>query len=69
MMARLTQGIALLNLPVEASDDEGMSLSEAAEKIYAGRDACEGVLKKLHLDLLDNPSARHIILRRVEANE
>ncbi|TGO18675.1 hypothetical protein BTUL_0008g00590 [Botrytis tulipae] len=69
MMPRLTQGIALLNLPTEASDEEVMSLSEAAEKIYAGRQACEGVLKKLHLDLLDNPTARQIILRRVEANE
>ncbi|KAF7883893.1 hypothetical protein EAF00_011205 [Botryotinia globosa] len=69
MMPRLTQGIALLNLPIEASDEEVMSLSEAAEKIYAGRQACEGVLKKLHLDLLDNPTARQIILRRVEANE
>ncbi|TGO69839.1 hypothetical protein BOTNAR_0006g00260 [Botryotinia narcissicola] len=69
MMPRLTQGIALLNLPIEASDEEVMSLSEAAEKIYAGRQACEGVLKKLQLDLLDNPTARQIILRRVEANE
>ncbi|KAI9643312.1 hypothetical protein NHQ30_007931 [Ciborinia camelliae] len=69
MMSRLTQGIALLNLPIEASDEEGMSLSEAAEKIYAGREFCEGVLARLHLDLLDNPSARQIILRRVEANE
>lgn len=69
MMPRLTQGIALLNLPIEASDEGVMSLSEAAEKIYAGRQACEGVLKKLHLDLLDNPTARQIILRRVEANE
>ncbi|TGO43258.1 hypothetical protein BHYA_0002g00630 [Botrytis hyacinthi] len=69
MMPRLTQGIALLNLPIEASDGEVMSLSEAAEKIYAGRQACDGVLKKLRLDLLDNPTARQIILRRVEANE
>ncbi|KAF7928836.1 uncharacterized protein EAE97_009678 [Botrytis byssoidea] len=69
MMPRLTQGIALLNLPIEASDEKVMSLSEAAEKIYAGRQACEGVLKRLHLDLLDNPTARQIILRRVEANE
>ncbi|KAF7943217.1 hypothetical protein EAE96_011152 [Botrytis aclada] len=69
MMPRLTQGIALLNLPIEASDEGTMSLSEAAEKIYAGRQACEGVLKKLHMDLLDNPTARQIILRRVEAND
>ncbi|ESZ96772.1 hypothetical protein SBOR_2842 [Sclerotinia borealis F-4128] len=69
MMARLTQGIALLNLPIEVSDEEGLSLSEAGEKIYAGRQTCEWVLAKLHLDMLDNPSARQIILRRVEANE
>ncbi|ATZ47313.1 hypothetical protein BCIN_02g06050 [Botrytis cinerea B05.10] len=69
MMPRLTQGIALLNLPIEAPDEGGMSLSEAAEKIYAGRNECEGVLRRLHMDLLDNPSARQIILRRVEAND
>ena len=69
MMPRLTQGIALLNLPIEAPDEGGMSLSEAAEKIYAGRNECEAVLRRLHMDLLDNPSARQIILRRVEAND
>ncbi|APA14121.1 hypothetical protein sscle_12g088910 [Sclerotinia sclerotiorum 1980 UF-70] len=69
MMPRLTEGAALLNLPIEVSDMETLSLSEAAEKIYAGREECEEVLAKLHMKMLDNPTARQIILRRVEANE
>ncbi|EDN95162.1 hypothetical protein SS1G_11037 [Sclerotinia sclerotiorum 1980 UF-70] len=68
-MPRLTEGAALLNLPIEVSDMETLSLSEAAEKIYAGREECEEVLAKLHMKMLDNPTARQIILRRVEANE
>lgn len=69
MMPRLTEGIALLNLPIEASDEKDLTLSEAAEKIYAGREECEGILNRLHMNILDNPSARQIILRRVEAND
>ena len=69
MMARLTQGIALLNLPIEASDEEGLSLSEVAENIYASREDCERILTKLHMDLLGNTHARQIMQRRVEASE
>lgn len=69
MMTRLAQGVALLNLPIKAPDEESVTLSEVAENIYMGREACEKVLAKLHMNLLNNASARQIILRRVEANE
>jgi len=67
-MPRLSEGIALLNLPVEG-DQPGLTLMGVSGRVYADNVACEEALKELGLEFLSNADARKILQRRVESSD
>ncbi|KAH8706717.1 TIP-1 family-domain-containing protein [Ilyonectria robusta] len=65
----LHEGLRLLNLPVEASEEGALTLKEGSDRVFTDNDAARKVLEELELEALSPPVARKILLRRVENSE
>jgi len=68
--ASMNDGVRLLNLPVEESQEGGLlSLKEASDRIFTDNAEAKKVLQELDIDTLTPAHARTILQRRVENSE
>ena len=68
-MKKLKEAVALLNLPVHATEDssEGvLGLLEVEQKVFESNESAREVLQDLGLDVISESEARHVLERRVE---
>jgi len=67
-MTTLSEGVKLLNLPVEAAEG-GVSLKQASDMVFTDNATAKKLLEDLEIDSLTPANARHILQRRVENSE
>ncbi|KAH7157120.1 TIP-1 family-domain-containing protein [Dactylonectria macrodidyma] len=65
----LHEGLRLLSLPAETSEEGGLTLKEASDRVFTNNDEARKVLEQLGLEAVSPPLARKILLRRVENGE
>ncbi|KAI9844885.1 MAG: hypothetical protein M1837_005171 [Sclerophora amabilis] len=66
-MRKLKEGLALLTLPVHASDEEdGFRLGEIEQQMFASNEQARSALEEMGLLLLSESESRSILERRVE---
>ncbi|KAL3426342.1 rint-1 family protein [Phlyctema vagabunda] len=68
-MPKLTEALVLLNLPLEASETETITLSDAHSRCFRSATEAEKLLKSLGLAELGVTDARNILARRIEVSE
>jgi RAD50-interacting protein 1 len=66
--SKLMEGIALLNLPLEAKEGQ-VTLKEASQEMFTTNAQAEALLQRLGMTRLSNYEARSVLQRRVEAND
>ena len=68
-MKKLKEGVALLNLPVQSTEEanEGsVNLFEVENKVFESNESAREVLQNLGLEVITESDARHVLERRVE---
>lgn len=68
IMGTVQDGARLLNLPVESTDG-GITLQQAADRIYTDNTEAKRTLAELDLESLTPANARKILQRRVENSD
>ncbi|KAI9759858.1 MAG: hypothetical protein M4579_002065 [Chaenotheca gracillima] len=65
-MRKLSEGITLLTLPVQAAEEEEISLGEIEQQMFASNEKARDALEQIGLVLLTESEGRSILERRVE---
>ncbi|KAH8880360.1 hypothetical protein GQ53DRAFT_891306 [Thozetella sp. PMI_491] len=66
-LAGLSEGVKLLNLPVEAGE-ESISLKKGSDMVFTDNTEAKKLLEELGIDSLTPANARQILQRRIETN-
>jgi len=68
-LGSLCEALQLLNLPIEAKEENMTSLREVADLVFTDNAEAKSVLDRLEIDMLTPANARQILQHRVEIAE